>query len=175
MNPILFNQEVLRLYPEFDSVYGPYLRKDGRKHVILNNSKLSKGNKKKLRTISYPKLLVEVQLGYRLADDETVDHINDDFTDNNPINLRILTLTEHAKQDKMRHFPATIPCIGCGKLCNLSAKQVSKLVINLNRNKVGPFCNRICSGRYGRMIQLYPDRLKPKQTHIFVKGKLKRI
>ena len=34
-------------------VFGPYVRKDGRKHVVLQDP-----NTKKLKTVSYPKYLV---------------------------------------------------------------------------------------------------------------------
>ena len=37
-----FIQKLLKLYPEFDKVNGPYTRKDGRQHIILNNTKLPK-------------------------------------------------------------------------------------------------------------------------------------
>ena len=33
-----FKAKLLLLYPDFDKVTGPYPRKDGRKHVVLNNS-----------------------------------------------------------------------------------------------------------------------------------------
>lgn len=79
------------LYPLFDKVTGPYTRSDGRKHLCLNNSKLSKGDPNKTRTLSYPKALVEVREGRLLADNETADHIDEDFTNDDLNNLQILT------------------------------------------------------------------------------------
>ena len=39
-----FKAKLLKLYPSFDRVTGPYVRKDGRKHLCLNNTTLSKGS-----------------------------------------------------------------------------------------------------------------------------------
>ena len=75
-----FVQQLLKLYPEFDKVTGPYLRKDGRQHICLNNSTKPKTDKTKRKTLSYPKAIKEVELGYRLYD-LTVHHI-----DKNPLN-----------------------------------------------------------------------------------------
>ena len=62
-------------------VYGPYTRKDGRQHVILVHEDLSR------QTMSYPKYLMEQHLKRALLASETVDHINNDFTDNRIENL----------------------------------------------------------------------------------------
>lgn len=175
MNIDNFDIEVLRLYPYYDKVLGPYLRKDGRKHIILYKSKLPKRHNRKRRTISYPKLLVEITLGRRLTDDETVDHINGDFTDDNLINLRVLPRREHVSLDVIRYKPTSKPCVRCGKLCQLSSKQISRLVSNMKRGKIGPFCGRRCSGLYGQTIQSNPDTIKPKKVYRFTKGKLKNF
>lgn len=77
-------------------VYGPYVRKDGRKHVvlILHNSENSIIERK---TISYPKYLVEKYLDRYLSDDETVDHIDGNFNNNELSNLRVVPRSEHCK------------------------------------------------------------------------------
>ena len=74
-------------------VYGPYTRKDGRQHVILVHEDLSR------QTMSYPKYLMEQQLGRPLLASKTVDHINNDFTDNRIENLQILTRAENAAKE----------------------------------------------------------------------------
>lgn len=86
-----FKTKLLVLYPAYDKVNGPYARKDGRKHIVLNNSKLSKGDPNKLRTLSWPKALVEVREGRLLLDDETADHKDENFTNDDLSNLQILT------------------------------------------------------------------------------------
>ena len=75
-----FKIKLLILYPLYDKVYGPYEREDGRKHLVLNNSKLAKGDKAKLRTLSYPKALIEVHHNRILIEDETTDHKDENFT-----------------------------------------------------------------------------------------------
>jgi len=71
-------------------IYGPYLRKDGRKHIVIVHDDGLK------QTQSYPRYLMEQHLGRRLLDNETVDHINEDFTDDRLENLQLLTRGENA-------------------------------------------------------------------------------
>ena len=65
-------------------VYGPYTRKDGRQHVVLYESGVPK-------TVSYPKFLLEQKLGRSLNADETCDHIDNDYTNNDVSNLQVLS------------------------------------------------------------------------------------
>ena len=51
-------------------VYGPYEMKSGRLYVTI---RYDDGRQ---RTVSYPKFLVEQELGRELGPDETVDHID---------------------------------------------------------------------------------------------------
>jgi hypothetical protein len=73
-------------------IYGPYLRKDGRKHVVIVHPD---GRK---QTKSYPRLLLEQKLGRELTKEETVDHKDDDFTNDSLDNLQILSLANNAKK-----------------------------------------------------------------------------
>lgn len=90
------SEDLLKLYPKYDSVLGPYKRKDGRKHIVLNDSSAAKGEKGKTKTISYPKAIMECRLGRRLLKDETVDHDDDDFTNNSKKNLQIMSRSNNA-------------------------------------------------------------------------------
>lgn len=90
--------KLLALYPPYDSVLGPYQRKDGRFHLVLNNSKLPKGANGKTRTVSYPKALLEVRLKRRLLVAETADHKDDNFLNNSKANLQVLTRKENASK-----------------------------------------------------------------------------
>jgi len=90
-------------------VHGPYLRKDGRKHVIICYYDGTK------RTVSYPKYLMELKLGRRLDKDlETVDHIDGDLTNNDINNLEILTRRKHAKKDAWYAKEIKCNCPYCG-------------------------------------------------------------
>jgi len=75
-------------------IYGPYVRKDGRSHICIIHD-----NGKK-QTKSYPRYLIEVYLNRELLPEETIDHINNDFTDNRIENLQILSLSDNAKKQQ---------------------------------------------------------------------------
>jgi hypothetical protein len=124
-------------------VYGPYTRKDGRKHVIVVND----GSR---RTVSYPKYLMEQHLGRELRSDETVDHINRDFTDDRIENLQVLVKAEHSKIDHIHVKPVEIQCIWCGQV---SKKRAAILRSNSKQGHAGPFCSRVCAGKYGAALQ----------------------
>ena len=83
--------EILKIYPEYKTVYGPYCRKDGRDIVILYD-----GNKRSARQLA--RVLLEIHIGRRLGENETVDHINENFSDHRIKNLRILTREENARR-----------------------------------------------------------------------------
>lgn len=125
-------------------VYGPYLRKDGRKHVIL-----IKGRHR--RTVSYPKFLVEQRMGRLLTEDETVDHQDRDFTNDDPDNLIIRTRSRHASVDAIRVTPLTLQCPTCGN--SFETTKLAQVRGNRRRGKAGPFCSKKCAGRYGAEVQ----------------------
>ena len=135
-------------------VYGPYTRKDGRQHVVLYN-----GHKR--QTVSYPKWLMEQQLGRELREDETVDHKNRDFTDNRLENLQILSRTDHAALDTRRVRKIEVTCVYCG---NKALKSPSKLDGNAKQGKAGPFCGKKCAGTYSASVHHErQERLKPQK------------
>lgn len=142
-----FINRLLSLYPEFDRVTGPYLRKDGRKHLCFNNTKLPNKHPNKKKTLSYPKALIEVKENRRLLDNETVDHIDRDFTNDDLTNLVIRDRSEHAKLDIIRRKATEVECIWCKSRFLLTRHQLD------HRSKSGPFCSRKCSGEYGTAIQ----------------------
>lgn len=127
-------------------VYGPYTRKDGRKHVILIDNK-------KRRTVSYPRYLMEQKLGRTLTDDETVDHIDGDFTNDDPSNLRVISRKINALIGAKRLKSQTFACPMCGTKFTKSGRALSDAITNAKRGKAGPFCSRRCQGRYGTDIQ----------------------
>lgn len=153
-----FKIKLLVLYPNFDKVTGPYLRKDGRKHICLNNSKLSNGNSNKTKTISYPKALVEVRDGRLLLPNETVDHDDQDFTNDRLDNLIIRDRVDHIKLDVKRRAEVQAQCVNCKTNFQLTRYQ-------LNSNKAGPFCSRRCSGLYGTEVQ-YKNKTKLNRVSI---------
>jgi len=129
---------------EIRKLYGPYLRKDGRKHVILV---FVDGSKK---TISYPKYIMEQHLGRVLdPDTETVDHIDRDISNNDLSNLRVIDRASHAREDAIHRDIIKGNCIWCSLEITLTKNQIN----NRATSKAGPFCGSICVGKYGSYIQ----------------------
>ena len=129
-----FKDTLLSLYHGYTSVLGPYKRKDGREHIILNKSNVPNGTKGKLKTISYPKAIMEVYLGKILSENETVDHIDKNPLNNDINNLQVLDRRVHAKLDVRRRKPVFVKCMFCGKEFEATNNQ-------LNRSATGFFCS----------------------------------
>lgn len=127
-------------------VHGPYKRRDGRQIVIVVE------RKGKRRTVSYPKWLMELQLGRKLDPDlETVDHIDSDFDNNNLDNLRLVERSQHSGDDTRRVKLVKFNCAWCDKEFERSPRLIRD---KAKKNKAGPFCSRGCAGKYSRMLQL---------------------
>lgn len=92
MNNELKNK-ILSLYPEYDTVTGPSIAKDNRSRIGLRNSKT--GDK---TVRQFAKVKLEVKINRRLSSNETVDHIDNDKTNDAPDNLQVLSRAENAKK-----------------------------------------------------------------------------
>ena len=114
-------------------IYGPYIRKDGRKHIIIIN-----GNMR--RTVSYPKFLMEQKLGWELAHNETIHHINGDFQDDSLENLKLIDRIEHSRH----HRPTQCREVSCPE-CNK---------MYLQKYPSQKFCSYHCNSKYQRRAQL---------------------
>lgn len=122
------------------TVYGPYQRKDGRRHVIhLVNGKR--------RTQSYPRYLMEQHLGRKLEDWEEVDHINDDPTDDRIENFQLLTKPENIKKSAKGVKWGMFVCPTCE--CDFFAKMRHVTGNQKTQKKRGPYCSRRCAGLAG--------------------------
>ena len=135
------------MYETAKYIHGPYTRKDGRKHVCIV---WQDGRK---QTVSYPKFLVECDRGTPLKENETVDHINRDFTDNRLENLRVVDRSIHGADDAKRIKSQSFVCSECSEVFILNGKQVHDAFHNRKQGKAGPFCSRSCAGKYGKAIQ----------------------
>ncbi len=140
-------ENLLKLYPEYDKILGPYNRKDGRQHIILNCSSKNKKDKTKLKTISYPKALFESYFNKLLLPDETIDHRDKNPLNNEISNLRILKRSDHSKLDVIRRV--LIEEAFCG-YCGISFIPT---ISQLSLNKQNWFCSNVCSGKYGVEVQ----------------------
>ena len=127
---------------EIKKVHGPYIRKDGRKHVVIVFEDDS------TKTVSYPKYLMEQYLGRELdPETETVDHIDRDFTNDAISNLQIIPRSEHAKLDAIRIKEQQFTCGICGKQFILNAHQLHDAYSNRKKGRAGPYCSRSCAGK----------------------------
>lgn len=127
-------------------VYGPYTKQDGRQIVIV---KYDDGSK---TTISFPKFLMEEHLGRRLhPDKETVDHWDSNFQNNDLSNLRLVPRKEHSANDTRRVKLIKFECAWCDKEFERSPRLVRD---KAKKKSAGPFCSRICAGKYSRLRQL---------------------
>lgn len=134
-------------YADNFTIYGPYKRKkDSRQIVIVVDRKGKK------RTVSYPKWLMEIQMGRPLDKDlETVDHWDSNIDNNDLSNLRIIPRSEHSANDTRRVKNVVFECAWCDKEFERSPRLIRD---KAKKNKAGPFCSRNCAGKYSRMLQL---------------------
>ena len=89
---------------------------------------------------------MEQHLGRELLPEETVDHIDDDFTNDDLSNLQLLTLVENIKKQHERSprkiYEFICPC--CEKP---SQKYLNEVTSNWKKGKSGPYCRKSCAGQ----------------------------
>lgn len=129
------------------TVLGPYSDTNGRLWVQLRRWYYRRGIV--VTNISYPKFLMQKKLGRWLARGEVVSFRDGDFTNTADENLYIRTRSEVAYEIQPSMGIGTYTCPLCGKTF-----QRRKAIIernNVRRGSPGPFCSRVCSGRFNRM------------------------
>lgn len=130
-------------------MYGPYLRKDGRQHVILVEGSAR-------RTVSYPKWILEQAIGRSLADNEVVHHKDENPLNNEITNLEILDRATHGRLHTKPIPFVEFLCVWCGKQ---GTQRGRNLRHNAKLGKAGPFCSKHCAGEYGASVQNGSPRL----------------
>lgn len=126
-------------------LYGPYKSKqDNRLRVVLVHE-LTRAQK----TISYPKYLVEIKLNRHLDTNDTVHHIDGNPLNNDLSNLTVLNRSQHSKLDAIKVQNVIVHCIWCEKPFLIKGHQIRQH----NRRESGPFCSKLCTGKYGAYIQ----------------------
>lgn len=136
------------IYENLIKVYGPYKpRKSDRRVIVV--LKFSDGTTKGTQ---YARYLMKLYLDRYLLEDETVDHIDGDPTNNSIENLRVVDRNVHCTNDVLRNKDVIVKCTYCGKEFTIKGGLIS----NRNRKdryQSGYFCSRSCSGKYGKEIQ----------------------
>ncbi len=132
-------------------IYGPYLRKDGRKHIILYDP-----INRTRTTVSYPKyLLIANGIHSNYNPDETTDHIDEDFTNDDLNNLQVLTRAENARKSMERSDRKAQKAFYICPNCNKEFEQFVRQVKGNQevKKRFGPFCSRSCAGKYNTTKQ----------------------
>lgn len=96
----------------------------------------------------YSRFLMGQELGRKLEYDETVDHIDEDFTNDDLDNLQVITRSENAKKSAKLRRPIeyiSFECPQCGITATKKARDVRH---NKKLGKAGPFCGKSCAGKY---------------------------
>jgi len=131
---------------------GPYEfksgRNKGRKYMTVFYSDGSHG------TTLYSRYLYQLANGIVLNRAQTVDHVNEDNTDDRIANFQLLTKEENASKSSRKQHHITwveFVCPECGCLARKNARVVK---YNSKYRKCGPFCSRSCSGKAGRRKQI---------------------
>jgi hypothetical protein len=142
-------------------VYGPYLRPDGRKHVIIYNAATNKR-----KTVSYPKYILQYEQNIEYNKGDTTDHIDENFRNDSLTNLQVLERGKNARKSmEQEHRKARKEKYIC-PVCNILFEQIVRQVKNNQgkRKGEGPFCSRRCSGvnnqkYYGKTKYAFNPRL----------------
>jgi len=123
-------------------IYGPYTRKDNRQHICIVHEDGSR------QTQSFPRFLMEQHLGRKLQPHEEVDHIDNNFTNNDITNLQVLTKTQNRRKemqrDKRKASYVSFVCPCCG---NTATKRKCDVDHNRKKGRAGPYCSRQCAGK----------------------------
>ena len=89
---------------------------------------------------------MEQYLGKKLLPNQTIDHINNNASDNRIENLQILSLSENIKKQKQLN-PAKIYKFICPCCKNESEKLLRNVKGNKQKGKSGPYCSRKCAAK----------------------------
>ena len=125
-----------------------YVGKDGRTRIYVKETK---------KVMSYPKYLMEHELGRPLACNEEVHHKDKNPLNNDLSNLEIRIHGEHQAEHATKYRNKIAICGWCGNELLWTAKQQSRFYGNRHYDSTyskTPFCSRHCSGKYGRHLQL---------------------
>lgn len=135
-------QQLLPIYGPKAKLRGPYIwKKNNRKIYDVYDGA-------RWKTCQAARLILEIKIGRKLTEEETVDHIDGDPINDSPENLQVLTRAENSsKYHALRHTQQmyTFTCPECKKS---ATKPMNDVKGNLLKKKAGPFCSRPCAGKY---------------------------
>lgn len=128
-----------------------YPGKDGRLRIYIKDEK---------RLMSYPKYLMEQELGRTLLPNEQVHHKDGDPLNNDMSNLEVRLQGEHQAEHATKYYDMVMTCGWCGKEFVWSPIQQSHFHSNQRIRTTTsdtPFCSKQCAGKHSRHIQMERD------------------
>ena len=122
---------------------------EGRRNVILFNSQTNRS------TVSYARYLMSVKLGRFLTDQEEVDHIDDNKTNDDPNNLQILTPEQNREKQRLHYINNVqqkfdLACPYCGKDFTLTERDMKMRFDYFHKNNGSGliYCSSSCNAKY---------------------------
>ena len=122
---------------------------EGRRNVVLFNSQIDRS------TVSFARYLMSVKLGRFLTDQEEVDHIDNNKTNDDPNNLQILTPEQNREKQRLHYLNNVqqkfdLACPYCGKDFTLTERDMGeKFYKHYTNNGSGLiFCSNSCKAKY---------------------------
>lgn len=118
----------------------------------------------KKRIMSYPRALMEIELGRPLEPYEDVHHIDGNKFNNDITNLMILNHGEHQRlhkeQEYQEYADKTMVCDVCGNPFVWTRKRQSLYYNDIKRGRHRIIsCSKSCSSYYGRIKQLKKETM----------------
>ena len=111
----------------------------------------------KRHTISYARYLMSVKEGRILRNDEHVDHIDNDKTNDDINNLQIMSLAENNRKEAIRHgkHMVLLKCPFCKK--EFSRERRNTHII---KGGITSSCSRSCANNFKKLLLSEPNSEK---------------
>lgn len=120
------------MYDDYEIYQFVESKQDKRIRIILKH----KENVRDYKLISYPKYLMECHLGRYLLENETIDHIDGNYLNNDISNLQVIDRTEHCKLDAIRNEDVLVFVHNVANLLLLKVLNFIVEIEKININRV---------------------------------------
>ena len=120
------------MYDDYEIYQFVESKQDKRIRIILKH----KENVRDYKLISYPKYLMECHLGRYLLENETIDHIDGNYLNNDISNLQFIDRTEHCKLDAIRNEDVLVFVHNVANLLLLKVLNFIVEIEKININRV---------------------------------------
>lgn len=129
-------------FPYTEKYKAGYVRvnRENRKTLYL----VEHGSTRVSSSTAYARYLMAVHLGRFLEDEEHVDHIDNDKTNDDLSNLQILTLLENNRKSAPKKEYVTLEC----PYCKTNFTRAKNIIGSLYGYNKLAFCSHRCSGFY---------------------------